>query len=443
MKKKLLVAGFAIGAAVIIVPLIAAFEARVINVTAQIENGLLVPIDDITFGTVFPQEELDRTFDVTLSGSFLTDPAVDDIEYVLRQKPKCGLPVPDTDPVQYSQFGEVVEDGQGNFICKDEGFVVLPLLCPYLSKHEVSADGLAPGGENDSAGIPAFHGLPGPWTLATTIANEVAGRLAKSEEDISDTWNLDLKVPCFGGFCAQDWASFVRRINPLANPDDYTGDIADEHELFGCDLWLEITRISEPPGCDKKLDLMLVLDRSGSIDAGELVSLKTAAKAFVDSLAPSADKAHVGMSSFATTASLNQHLTDDGALVKAAIDALVAGGFTNLSGGIDLAKTELDNPGDGHDRPDLDSPDIMVIVTDGAPNRPGGAAAGEAAATAFAAAARAAGIEIFAVGVGTTAATSQYLRDNIVSSPDATHYFDVADFDDLQAVLEGLITCTP
>jgi len=50
---------------------VAAFEAHVVNVTAKIENALSVPIKEIKFGTVFPQEKLDQSFDVTLSGSFL------------------------------------------------------------------------------------------------------------------------------------------------------------------------------------------------------------------------------------------------------------------------------------------------------------------------------------------------------------------------------------
>lgn len=442
MLKKLLTGISALGLAIAVVPMITAFEAHVINVTAQIENGLLVPIDDITFGTVFPQEQLDKQFNVAMSQSFLGDPTMDDIEYAISQKPKCGLPDPNqTAPQAYLAFGEVVETPDGlEYECKDQGYVVLSLLCPYLSKHENTADGTAPGGENDGEGIPAFHGLPGDWNVETTLDTQVSGRLAKSEEDLFDTWNLDLKVPCFGGHCAQDWEQFVASVNPAADPAAYIQPIEREHELFGCDLWLLVTGISTTTaGCDKKVDIMLVLDRSGSIDASELATLKSAAKSYVDSLSPSPDNAHVGMSSFSTTGSLDHHLSEDGDSVKAAIDALVAGGFTNLSAGIDFAKTELDNPGDGHDRLDVDSPDFMVIITDGAPNRPGGTAAGQAAGIASADAADAAGITIFVIGVGTTGATADYLRDNIATSP--AHYFDAADFDDLDPILADLATC--
>src|SRR3989338_10810726 len=69
--KKLLLGLAAAGTALAMVPLFAAFEAHVINVTARIENALNVPIQELTFGTVFPQEKLDREFDVNLSDSFL------------------------------------------------------------------------------------------------------------------------------------------------------------------------------------------------------------------------------------------------------------------------------------------------------------------------------------------------------------------------------------
>jgi len=166
------------------------------------------------------------------------------INYIIRQKPKCGLPIPETDPVQYSAFGQATEDEEGNFICQDEGYVTLPLLCPYLSKHELTTDGPELE-ENDSAGINAFHGLPGIWNLATTIATQVEGALAKLEQDTADEWNIDLRVPCFGGYCAQDWADFVHSQsgNPEIDAADYVQPIEMQHELYGCDLWVEVTDI--------------------------------------------------------------------------------------------------------------------------------------------------------------------------------------------------------
>ena len=220
-----------------------AFEAHVINVTATIENALSVPIEQtgLSFGTTFPQEAFDQAFDVSLSQSFQDERRVDDVEYTIRQKPKCAG---DNDPSIHPQVTEVPIPGtdDSDFKCPT-GSHIMPLLCPYLSKHEVTTDDPA-GGDNDGPGINSFHGLPNQWTLKTTLATAVNGKLQKLTGDISDLWNIDLHVPCFQGQCAQDWASFVQRENPDADPNAYMVDPANEHNVFGCDLWLETTKIS-------------------------------------------------------------------------------------------------------------------------------------------------------------------------------------------------------
>lgn len=184
-------------------------------------------------------------------------------------------------------------------------------------------------------------------------------------------------------------------------------------------------------------DVMLVLDRSGSINSTELGQLKTAAKDFVDSLAPSLLGIHVGQSSFATIGTLDHHLSESGASVKAAIDALSSGGFTNLKQGIDLANGELDNL-HIHDRPDLTSPDKMIVVTDGHPNRPLPAATADDVAAASADTARLAGVEIFVVGVGADV-DATYLRNEIAD--DSSHYFSVSDYGALKTTLENIDLC--
>jgi hypothetical protein len=252
MKNKILIGLSALGTTIALLPLFAAFEAHVINVTATIENALSVPIEGqgLTYGEVFPQEALDQKFDVSLSSSFLSQNNIhaNDVEYMIRQKPKCGLPIVDTNPTQYSKYGQVTEDGNGGFKCVDEGYVQLPLLCPYLSKHEITTDG-ANDQNNDGPGINSFHGITSStpvWNLATTVATQVTGMLDKEASDTSDTWNIDLHAPCFKGSCAQDWASFVHSQNPDADPVLYEANSASEHQQFGCDLWLEVTGINNP-----------------------------------------------------------------------------------------------------------------------------------------------------------------------------------------------------
>jgi Mg-chelatase subunit ChlD len=111
--------------------------------------------------------------------------------------------------------------------------------------------------------------------------------------------------------------------------------------------------------------------------------------------------------------------------------------LTNLAAGINLAVGELDNT-HAHERPSID--DVIIIITDGNPNQPGGQVAGRAAASASADAARAAGIEVFVVGVGSDV-DATYLKTDIAD--DDAHYFAAANFSDLQAVLETLLKCQP
>lgn len=432
--KKLLMSLSGVALAVATVPMFAAFEAHVINVTARIENALTVDTTPIAYGTVFPQEKLDKFIALALSQSFVDEDRVDDIDYRIRQKPKCGRPVPGTSPVAYDDFKPVLgHDAHGDFICPD-GYVRLPLLCPYLSKHEQTTDGTVQ--ENDGPGIPAFHGDIDHWGLDDTIATQVQGRLAKGQQDFADRWLIDLKVPCFEGQCAQDWEDFVRTANPTAtNSAQYIQPASRAHQIFGCDLWIEVFGVSLPGlGC-KTLDMMLVIDRSGSIDSTELGQLKTSAKAFVDAVSPTPSGTHVGQSSFATAGTLDLHLNDNATTIKAAIDALVSVGATNLKEGIEKATGEVDNAHE-HERPAV--PDVMVVMTDGNPNVPGSTVA-EAKAFGKAAAdvAKAAGVEIFVVGIGSDV-DATYLK-TIASGDD--HFFSAADFEALKAELMKLAEC--
>lgn len=265
--KKILMGLAAAGTAIAMVPLFAAFEAHVINVTARIENALSVPVTPITFGTVFPQEQLDGELPIQLSQSFLDEDRVDDVQYIIRQKPKCGVVHEDgtVNPswtghvVTYPVYDQQIIIGYRYYVdCEkerpinvpsneqDPEFYLLPSLCPYLSKHEITRDPIDGGEGDNDEGLAAFHQ---PFMIdqqtGKIIWTDVSGYLSKIALDTLDNWIIDLKVPCFGGYCAQDWADYVHGINPQANPDDYVQPISNEHKVFGCNLWVEVTGVSE------------------------------------------------------------------------------------------------------------------------------------------------------------------------------------------------------
>jgi len=444
MKHKIILSLVAVVAVIGGVAAMSAYEAHVINVTAHIENALTVNTTPIEFGTVFPQEYLEKQFDVKLSSSFIAEDRVDDVTYIIKQKPmpkgdrnaKITVCNEEKDFKEYVVYaychyftpenpGYVWADGCTSNKIDYYDYCYLS-LCPFLSK----TDG-DPADENDTSHV-SYYIDPTPASpnsgdeyCEPTIVN-ASGKLAKNEGDISDTWIVDLKVPPVKGFIGQDW--------PKTCPY-----VEEDNQSYGCELWIEVTGISMPPTiCAEKADVMTVLDRSGSISSVELVVLQNAALAFVNALNPSTDGVHMGQTSFADNGTLDLHLTDNKTAIETAINNLTTAGYTNLYEGISLAKTELDNPGDSHDREDLDSPDFMVIITDGDPNRPVGADP-KALAKGAADAAKSAGVTIFVVGVGTTPDTADWLRNNIATSP--AHYFDAIDWDDLQAILQGIATC--
>ncbi len=447
-----------------------AFEAHVINVTARIENALNVPVKFLDFGTVFPQEHLEKTIDVNLSASFLAENRVDDVEYFIRQKPKCAITTnnggsfdnsvgpdgahmytrtahvkfgddPSTNEVVESYYwdcGEAprvlaVDDTQTVNINEAESWGLLPNLCPYISKDGEKLD--IDGPLSVDQVTKSFHT---PFVVGTSTVSwlDTKGRLSKQDQDTQDKWVIDLAVPCFGGYCAQDWLDFVRRETgnldtTLEQANAFTQPIENEHKVFGCDLWVEVAGISLPGGglCSDQLDLALVIDRSGSISDTELNTMKTAAHAFVTALGLSDTGPHGAQVSFSTDATLDVQLTGSSTPLHTAIDALLAGGLTNLQQALDTASAELAS---ARDRNDATSPDFIVLITDGQPTAGGDAAAAAAAA-------KAAGIKIYVVGVGVTAGTEDFLKNTVASAP--SYYYSASDFTLLQSVLASLAVC--
>ena len=127
--------------------------------------------------------------------------------------------------------------------------------------------------------LASFHGPillasaqdPNGWNLDTTLQYQLQGRLAKSDQDFSDTWNIDLKVPCFGNHCAQDWADFFLANGGSQNGHtgddaaDYIQPIGNEHLLFGCDLWVEVTELSKTPEtATLTVNKVLIKDNGGN-----------------------------------------------------------------------------------------------------------------------------------------------------------------------------------
>lgn len=226
--KKILISLAAILIVAAGVAAMSAGEAHIINVTAHIENALDVHPDELDFQTVFPEQYKELDLTIGMSESFDRAENADDIEYKIVQKPKCSIdgqnsPYYPVDRITH-ECPVVVIDNQ------DVQTKPLPLLCAFLSK----LDG-DPGDQNDT-GVPSYFvaATSTPAYCQAPSPDMAIGKLAKSAQDLLDLWKIDLKVPPFEGYVAQDWP---------ANCPVLDGDPSGTN--YGCDLWIETTNISE------------------------------------------------------------------------------------------------------------------------------------------------------------------------------------------------------
>jgi hypothetical protein len=124
------------------------------------------------------------------------------------------------------------------------------------------------------------------------------------------------------------------------------------------------------------LDIILVLDRSGSMEGNPYNQAKNAAKAFINFAALIEEDA-IGVVSYSNIADNNLRLTlreDETAinLIENTIDNLEdATGRTNIGHAIQLAKEELDNPPPEVIIDREDSIKVIIVLSDGISNRKG------------------------------------------------------------------------
>jgi predicted ribosomally synthesized peptide with SipW-like signal peptide len=184
-------------------------------------------------------------------------------------------------------------------------------------------------------------------------------------------------------------------------------------------------------------DIVIVMDTSGSMGGSKIANAKTGAKTLVDAVGPDV---RIGLVEFATQESLVQDLTTDKTVIKSAIDGLGTGGTTNIEGGVNAAREILDptNPDVSDIDPgvlgDSNTPNITVLLSDGAPNVDDDGD-GSDDPTDEATALKNAGVELYTIAYGVSPGSPlAQLMEDMASIPKEQYAYLAADIDEVEAI---------
>lgn len=207
-----------------------------------------------------------------------------------------------------------------------------------------------------------------------------------------------------------------------------------------CDGSLKVTLAltAAPDIVANPTDIVLVLDRSGSMSGEPLLAMKAGSKTFIDIIAEATGGApgqigagsRIGVVSFSSNATTDAPLTDSVDQLKNAVDLLVSGGSTNHAAAFQRAMDLLG--------PDAGRARVIVLFTDGntTAGMPPAPVADEA---------RSQGIIIYCIGLVGADGLDVNALNNWASDPDAAHVAvtpDPADLEELFAELAANITKT-
>lgn len=205
-------------------------------------------------------------------------------------------------------------------------------------------------------------------------------------------------------------------------------------DQIACDGSLRVTLAltAAPDIISNPTDIVMVLDRSGSMVGAPLANLKLGAKTFIELIDEATDGAKDGqigsgsrmaVVSFASLATADTQLTTSVSDLNQAVEALSAGGTTNHADAFAKA-TELFDPASGNAK-------VLVMFTDG--NTTTGAPPAPVAA-----AARAQGIVIYCIGLIGSDGLDVSALNNWATDPDASHVAVTPDAADLETLFAEL-----
>lgn len=203
---------------------------------------------------------------------------------------------------------------------------------------------------------------------------------------------------------------------------------------IGCggSFQVKLSLTAAPDIVTNPTDIVLILDRSGSMAGSALANLKNGAKAFIDIIDEATDGtqdgqigsgSRIAIVSFADTASVDTQLITSVADLKSAVDALSAGGRTNHADAFTKASKLLETPST--------NARVMVMFTDGRTT------AGPDPSP-IAAAARAAGVVIYAIGLSGNNGVDPSALEDWASKPSSSYVAITPDDAELEELFKDL-----
>ena len=206
-------------------------------------------------------------------------------------------------------------------------------------------------------------------------------------------------------------------------------------DRIDCDGSLRVTLAltAAPDIVANPTDIALVLDRSGSMAGSPFTSMKVGARTFIDIIAEATGGtasgqigfgSRIGIVSFSDTATQNTQLITSVDTLKNAVDSLVAGGDTNHGDAFTKAIQLFD--------PQSSNAKVIVMFTDG--NTTTGLPPAP-----IAAAAKAQGIIIYAIGLIGSDGVDVTTLNEWASDPSATHVAVTPDAADLEKLFAELV----
>lgn len=214
---------------------------------------------------------------------------------------------------------------------------------------------------------------------------------------------------------------------------NFSNKVLDRDEITcGEDFFVTLGLSASPNIQNNPTDIVLVLDRSGSMAGLPLEEVKVAAKTFIDIIDENTDGdlnqvigngSRIGIVSFSTVATKDVPLTTNVVDLKSAIDALVAGGSTNHADAFRKAR-ELFNPLSTNDK-------VIIMFTDGKTTA-GTDPSIEAKA------ARDEGITIYCIGLTGSDGIDVTTLNDWATDPDSAHVVVTPDPQDLEQIFGDL-----